>query len=340
MHRTVLVLVALALSACSGSSGDGGSADSASSAAVRTPTKAMIGVALATVNDHPIGTKEFDPQAIRRAGPSGDLPMDVRLEVIDDLVDEKLLYIEALRRDLDLDPKIQKMMVNTLLKEAVYSSVRTSDITEDELRAYFEEHKDEFIVPAKLQVKRILVKPKGDETPDMAKNRAEEIRAEVVARPADFKTLAQQHSQGPFARRGGDMGYLTTEGKPGVDPAVVAQAFEIDRGDVSEVFETRDGWNIVQVAARRDKVERTFEQMRGSVLRKVKSEKYRSLYESYVAGLREKATIDIDRARLEKHTIDAVRPLHVGASPGVKQAPPPSAKPGARPEPDVDEEVD
>ena len=329
MHRTALIALAITLSACSDGLVDDGPGDSSSSAAVRTPSKAMIGASLATVNGHPIGTKEFDPQAIRRAGPAGDIPIEVRLEVIDDLVDEKLLYIEALRRDLDLDPKIQKMMVNTLLKEEVYSSVRTSDISEDDLRAYFEEHKDEFVVPEKLQVKRILIKPKGDETPDMAKNRAEEIRAEVVARPADFKTLAQQHSQGPFARRGGDMGFVTTEGKPGVDPAVVATAFEVGGNDISEVFETRDGWNIVQVAGRRDKVVRTFEQMRGSVLRKVKSEKYRTLYEAYVAELRAGGNIAIDRKRLEKHTIDAVRPLHVGASPNIQKA----AAAGSEPKP-------
>ncbi len=327
MHRTAIFAVALLFSACSLDEAPGDPSDSALAGDVRAPSKAMIGVPLATVDGHPIGTKEFDPQAIRRAGAKGDIPMDVRLDVMDDLVDEKLLYIEALRRDLDLDPKIQKMMVNTLLKEEVYSSVRTSDIKEDEVRAYFEQHKDEFVVPEKLQIKRILVKPRGEETPDMAKNRAEEIRAEVVARPADFKALAQQHSQGPFARRGGDMGYVTTEGKPGVDPAVVAKAFDLGRGDISEVFETRDGWNIVQVAARRDRVERTFEQMRGSVLRKVKSEKYRSLYESYVAGLKEKASIEVDRVRLEKHTIDAVRPLHVGASPGRKKADLPEVMP-------------
>ncbi len=320
MPRTAVFILACLLAACSSpEDGDSPSAPAAASAEapLRLPSKAMIGTTLATVSGHPIGSREFDPQAVRRAGPAGDLPMEVRMEVIDDLVDEKLLYIEALRRSMDLDPKIQKMMVNTLLKEEVYSSVRTSDITEDELRGYFEEHKDEFVVPEKLQIKRILIKPKGDETPDQAIARANEIRAEVVARSDDFKALAQQHSQGPFARRGGDMGFVTLEGKPGVDPAVVEKAFAIGRGDVSDVFETRDGWNIVQVASRRDKVERSFEQMRGSVLRKVKSEKYRTLYEAYVAGLKAKADIRVDRARLERHKIDAVRQVSPGASPTV-----------------------
>lgn len=294
----------------------------AAEAPARVPTQAMIGKTLATVNGHPIGSREFDPQAVRRAGPAGDLALDDRMEVMQELVDEKLLYLEAVRRGLDLDPKVQKMMVNTLLKDEVYSSVRTSDIKEDALRQYFEEHKDEFVVHEKLQVQRILIKPKGEETPELARQRAEEIRAEVQARPGDFKTLAQQHSQGPFKRRGGDMGYITPEGKPGVDPAVVEQAFTLGRGDVSEVFETRDGWNIVYIAGKRDRVERTFEQMRGSVLRKVKAEKYRDLYESYVAKLRGDATVSIDEATLGEHTIDAVRPVHVGASPNVKKSEP------------------
>jgi len=230
-------------------------------------------------------------------------------------VDEKLLYMEARRRGVEKDPKIQKMMVNTLLKNEVYGKVRTAEIRESELRAYFEEHKEDFVVPAKVQIKRILIRPEDSESADQAALRAEDIRQAVIDNPGDFKSLAQRHSKGPYARRGGDMGYVTSEGKPGVDPAVVEAAFALPTAvDVTEVFETDDGLNIVYVPNRRERVERPFEAMRGSVLRKVKSEKYRELYDDYVAGLRAGARIDVNDAAIQSHDIRSARTLDPAAS--------------------------
>ena len=229
-------------------------------------------------------------------------------------MDDKLLYLEALRQGIDKDPKIQKLMVNTLLKQEVYSQVRTSEISEDDLRAYFEENKEDFVVPAKVQIKRILVKPTADEDSAAARRRAEEVRAAVVANPSDFKSLAQRHSKGPYARRGGDMGFVQAEGKPGVDPDVVAQAFALGGTGVSEVFETRDGFNIVYVPNKRDRVDRTFVQMRGSVMRKLKSDRYKALYDGYVAGLREGAAVELDDEFIAAYEIRTARPLQPGAT--------------------------
>ena len=85
---------------------------------------------------------------------------------------------------------------------------------------------------------------------------------------------------------------------------MVTEAFKLEKGAVSPPFKTAQGWNIVYVPNRRERVERTFEQMRGSVLRKVKSDRYKSLYEGYVSTLREGATISVDTARVEAHQVE------------------------------------
>jgi parvulin-like peptidyl-prolyl isomerase len=270
---------------------------------------------MGTVDGMPIGTLEFDSMAARQMGRDGTLDDELRAEIVDRLVDEKLLYLEALRRGIDKDPKIQKMMVNTLLKQEVYSQVRTSEISEDELRAYFETNKEDFVVPEKVQIKRILIKIEDGEEPAAARARAEEILAAVKANPSDFKTLAQRHSKGPYARRGGDVGFVTPAGKPGVDPAVVTHAFSVEGQDVlDEVFETVDGFNIIYIPNRRARVERTFQQMRGSVLRKVKADKYKTLYEDYVGGLRGKAVIELDDAMISSYVIVSGRSRSAGGS--------------------------
>ena len=166
---SLLASASLALPACSGGS-DGGAtttpiADGETLKTASPPTMPkpeVIGETLATVNGMPVGTKEFDALALRSKGRQNDLDAAARQEVMDRLVEEKLLYQAALAQGIDKDPKIQKMMVNTLLKQEVYASVRTSDISEDDLRAYFTEHQDEFVVPEKVQIKRIVVEPERD----------------------------------------------------------------------------------------------------------------------------------------------------------------------------------
>lgn len=308
----VLLLGGL-LSACNGASTGTAGGDGTTTAGAETPST-DIGETVATVNGVKIGSKEFEEAAARKTPESGDaLTAAEKQEVLDRLVEEKLLYKAALEKGLDKDPKVQKVMVNTLLREVVYANVRNSDFTDEQLQAYYEAHKDEFVVPEKVQIKRILIKV-TDSRPDAdAKAEAERIRAEVVKNPDSFKDLAGQHSEDPYRRRGGDVGFVAATGKPGLDEEVVAKAFTLNVGEISEVFKSADGYNIVTVANKRERVERTFQQMKGSVLRKVKNDKLKELYDGYVATLKTGAKIEVDQAKVDAIEIaPARRPLTPG----------------------------
>lgn len=314
MRSVLLSLCLLGVAACDGGGSGGAKAPTGQEAS------ADLGETLANVNGVVVGSKEFEQAAARKAPASGDsLSAEEKKEVLDSLVEEKLLYAEALRKGLDKDPKVQKVMVNTLLREDVYSTVKNSDFTDEMLQAYYEEHKSEFVVPEKVQIKRILIKVTDARPDDAAKQEAERIRAEVVKSPDSFKDLAAKYSEDPYKRRGGDVGFVSKEGKPGLDPAIVEKAFSIDTGAVSEVFKTTDGYNVVQVAARREQVERTFQQMKGSVLRKVKNDKMKELYDAYVAKLKQGADIKVDDTKLAAVEIkNSRRPFAPGAMPGAE----------------------
>ena len=284
------------------------------------------GETLATVNGLTVGSTEFEAAAARKVPKEGEtLSSDEKKEVLDRLVDEKLLYLAALDKGLDRDPKVQKVMINTLLREAVYANVRNSDFTDEELQKYFDENKDDFVVPAKVQIKRVLIKIKDDRPLKKAKAIAKELQERLEDKPEQFKDIASKHSEDPYRRRGGDVGFVPKSGKPGLDQKVVDMAFTLRPGDpskdkageVSEVFQTDDGFNIVMAANKRDRVERTFQQMKGSVLRKVKNEKLKSLYESYVGDLREKAKVDLQESKLDGIEVKAARrPAGPGMGPG------------------------
>lgn len=309
-----------------GQAADGAKTPAASTTAKSTASVADLGEVLASVDGITVGSKEFEEMAARKQPAEGDsLSMEEKKEVLDRLIDEKLLYKAALAKGLDQDPKVQKVMVNTLLREEVYSSVRNSDFTDEELQAYYEAHKDDFVVPEKVQIKRILIKVDDDTDDAAAKAKAGELRGQLKKDSDRFKELAAKNSEDPFRRRGGDVGFVAKTGKPGLDDGVVAKAFEMKVGQLSEVFKTDEGYNVILVANKRERVERTFQQMKGSVLRKVKNERLKDLYESYVGKQREGAKITVNEDKLAVVEVKSARRIGPGLmlnpkdNPAIKQ---------------------
>ena len=318
---TLMVATLLAAQGCGGNEAgvpaDGGK--------VSAPS-ADAGETLATVNGLKVGSEDFKAAAARKVPADGKaLSLDEKKDVLKRLVDEKLLYQAALKEGLDKDPKVQKVMVNTLLREAVYAKVKNSDFTDEVLQGYFDENRDDFVVPEKVQIKRILVKVTDERPDDKAKAEADRLHGKLAKDASQFKDLASNHSEGPYKRRGGDVGFVPADGKPGLDKAIVDEAFKLGVGEISDVFKTDEGYNIVLAANKRDKVERTFQQMKGSVLRKIKNEKLKSLYEGYVDDLREGASIATEDAKLDGIEVEPARaPKH----PGMRM---PSGGPGMMP---------
>jgi predicted TIM-barrel fold metal-dependent hydrolase len=91
------------------------------------------------------------------------------------------------------------------------------------------------------------------------------------------------------------------------------------------------------VANKRERVERTFQQMKGSVLRKVKNEKLKELYQGYVDDLKKGAQIKINEDQLAavdiKHAAKA-------APPGMELNPMMAQRDAALPGGDGDEDMD
>lgn len=294
------VALSLAAAAC-GSDPDaaGGPAAPAASDRASSPTGELVAV----VGTGGVPATTFQ-SAAGRAG--RELDLEGRKELLDELINEEALWLEASRRGLDRDPKVRKIMVNLLLRTEVYEDVKASDFTPEELRAYFDAHTDEFVVPEKVQVKRLFFKVDEERSVDEAMALARKHRATIAANPASFSEVAIKHSEDNYKRRGGDLGFMAREGKAGLDPAVVDVAFGLDVNQVSEPFEAGGGVNVVMAAGRRDRVERTFEQMKGSVMRKLKNERYKVRTEAFVAEVKTDLPIEVDEALLAE--LEVTRP--------------------------------
>lgn len=298
-------------------------------------TEAPAGRVVARVGEGAITEDAFAEAAARTAPAGPELTADERKEVLDKLVTEEILFQEAAAKGLYRDPKVRKIMVNLLLREEVYDEVKAADISPEELQSYYESHKEEFTVPEKLQIKRIFIRFGGDSnrTQDDAMTLAKDLMTRIKKDPTVFKDLAEQYSDDPYKRRGGDLGYVAKDGKPGVPPEVIEKAFTLPLNQVSEPFVAGEGVNLLLVPARREAVERTFEQMKGSVLRRLKNDRFQQATDAYIAKAKSGYTVSVDDSVLQSVKVEP-RPVGAGMDPG-------SLLPGVGPRaerPDNDEE--
>lgn len=290
-----LVLMTTLLFAC----GEQASENSNSSSTTKAERK-INGEQIAAVNGVGIGSEDFAVMASRTTPEDGKtLSLDERKEVVDKLVMEELLFQKALEKGYDQDPKVKKVMINALVRAEVYDTVKNSDFSDEELKAYYEEHKEEFTVPEKVQIYSLLIKV-TDELPEAdAKAKVDRLYTQIKKDPSKFRDIAKNESDSPYKRRGGDVGFVPKTGKPGLEQDLVDKAFAMKVETLSEPFKSKAGWNVIYIPAKREAKERSFKDMKGSVLRKVKNEKVKDMYDSYTSGLKTDVNIAIDEAKLQ-----------------------------------------
>lgn len=135
-----------------------------------------------------------------------------------------------------------------------YLPYRVSDyaaktpVSEEEISEYYDIHKNsEFSREEEVAARHILKRVAKDADP-AAKTAARDAIDAVASRLAageDFETLAKAESQDPgSAAKGGDLGFF---GHGRMVPVFETAAFSLERGKISDVFESDFGFHILQV---------------------------------------------------------------------------------------------
>lgn len=135
------------------------------------------------------------------------------------------------------------------------------------------------------------------ETPPVMEQKARHILLETEAaakgviaeldQGADFAELAKEHSTGPSAEQGGDLGYFTSEQ---MVPEFSQAAEKLEPGDYSkEPVKSEFGWHVIMVEDRRQKPAPTFEELEPQL----REEASRGVMETLVKDLRSGAEIEV-----------------------------------------------
>ncbi len=118
--------------------------------------------------------------------------------------------------------------------------------TEREMRAYFDQYKDQLPPrPATISFRNIVIAPRAQpEAKEKARALADSIAIEL-RKGADFVTAAKRFSQDPVSReQGGDLGWFR---RGQMVQEFEAVAFRIKPGIISDPVESPFGYHVIQV---------------------------------------------------------------------------------------------
>ena len=199
-----------------------------------------------------------------------------------------------LRRNLE-----RQMFVSQVQQRDIADKI---SVTEEELRAYYELHKQEFTTQAQITLREILVQvPESDKginvaADDAAKAEAEEIRKRLLG-GEPFARLAADLSDAPSKANGGLIGPVSHDE---LAPALQAQIDGLKVGELTEVLRTPRGYQILKLEARTDTTIRTFDAARDDISSKVGDTKMQGERLKYIERLRSQAAITFRNDELKK----------------------------------------
>jgi peptidyl-prolyl cis-trans isomerase SurA len=177
-----------------------------------------------------------------------------------------------------------------LQKEVVRREVGTHvDISPDEVKQYYEAHPQEFTLPERVTLSEISLSTEGKSPEEFAavRAKAEGLRSSVL-NGDDFNRVAQLYSQGSTAKDGGALG---TFKKGELAPQIEAVVFQMNKGQISEVIQTRTGFEFLKVEDHFQAGLQPLDAVQADIFNTVHAQKTLPLMRDYLAELREQSNI-------------------------------------------------
>lgn len=224
-------------------------------------------------------------------------------EFVKRMAESKLLAVKAKRMGLDQTPAFRQAVARTkddllareyLAKEseALQKKLVVSD---DDVKAFYEKHKDRFHQPELTSVRHILVsvKREGEEkglSDAEAKAKIAKIRAELK-KGAKFDALAKKYSDDPGSKENGGL-------YEDVDPSAWAPEFSAAArtqpiGKVGAPVKTMYGYHLVKVEGRKPARQIPFEEAKQAAEQGAQRERQALIWNELMDSLRKEIPFEL-----------------------------------------------
>ena len=243
----------------------------------------------AVIGDEIILTSEIESQYLQFLSQGNTSSNNIRCQIVEDLLFQKLLVNQAKFDSLvvsndEVEDEVSKRLtyfenqLGSLKKVEVYFGkskakikIELSKVIKDQFMAQKMQTKltssikvtpsevkesyellsdtDIPIMPTQVEVAQIVIKPEiTDNQKDNIRKKLNSFRDRVY-KGEDFKMLATLYSDDPgSATKGGELGFVN---RGDLVPEFERAAFRLKEGEISEIVESKFGYHIVQLIARR-----------------------------------------------------------------------------------------
>lgn len=153
----------------------------------------------------------------------------------------------------DIKKDLKKVLKDQLIADKMQSKI-TEDIelTPSDVAEYYSAFPYDSLplVDVTYEIRQISVYPvmtKDEE--QITLDKLEEIREKIISGDRKFESMARMYSEDPgSAKNGGDLGYF---GRAEMDPEFATTAFNLNKGEVSEIVKSAYGYHIIQLIDRK-----------------------------------------------------------------------------------------
>ena len=247
-----------------------------------------------------------------------------------DLVAHQLVVRPDLPRELDLpgaeaqgidkDPQVSKQLqeLRTSILVQAYQRKMVDALpqpTEEQIKKYFDEHPQEFSIPARVNASWIKCATKAD---------CERARKRIVDGKEEFAKVAAAVSIDKESAKDGGLlgyfnpiGYIRSIGSGEHSQEFAKHAFELEANDVGPVFQWDDGWAFIKLHEKTTERAEPFAQAHDRIAARLRPSFSDSLLSKELAKLRQsikvETFVDIDK-ELENKTAEELMRLATESS--------------------------
>ncbi|MDD2449442.1 MAG: peptidyl-prolyl cis-trans isomerase [Sulfurimonas sp.] len=221
-----------------------------------------------------------------------DKQAEFRKQVLEQLIAKELVYEDAEKTGVlkskdfkdeytKVQERVKKDLAIQVWQKQQFDKVSVSD---KELKAYYDNNKEEFNEKSSVHARHILVKEESE---------AKAIEKELKSLSGDalknkFIELAKEKSTGPTGPKGGDLGFFA-QGQ--MVPEFDAKVFNMKKGTISEPVKTQFGYHVIYLEDKKAQKTLSFTEVKSFIEQRLKMEKFKVVVEKKMQELKNKATI-------------------------------------------------
>ena len=210
--------------------------------------------------------------------------------LLDEMIAAELLYLDAAahhwEEEKDFIALLAEAKKGLMQRYAVSKLFDTIQISDDEIKAYYDAHSAEFKQEEKMSAKHILVD---------SLEAAEKISAEIKAGKA-FEDAAREYSSCPSKSRGGDLGTFS-RGK--MVKEFEDAAFALTQGMVSAPVKTQFGYHLIKAGEMTPAGSADLEAVKDQIKKRLFQAKQKEVYAKRLEELKESYPVQINLAALK-----------------------------------------